>query len=781
MRPLKLLVLLVFVTGCATLSRDSLDDRFGAADPARYDTPAPATGTIGYRRDVQPILERRCIVCHGCYDAPCQLKLGAWEGIARGASRERVYDGSRLLEADPTRLFVDAERASQWRGKGFFPVLNERRPGPAADLAGSVLYRALALKQAHPLPAVPVLPEPFDFSLDRTQSCPTIEEFADYEQEFPLGGMPYGLPGLGDSELETVKRWLEAGAPYEGPEPLSAVQQHEVAQWETFLNGDSHKQQLMARYVYEHLFLGHLHFESDPGHRFFRVVRSRTPPGEPVDPVVTRRPYDAPGVQRPYYRLVPEQETILDKTHMPYALSAARMAKYRRWFLDAAYEVEALPGYDAATATNPFIAFRALPAESRYRFLLDEAGFIIMTFIKGPVCRGQLALNVIEDRFWVFFMDPQLGAGDAVAEALVRQSGNLSLPAERGSNSGVLLAWREYAAQEKKYLEAKSRFLGEHAATAQRAGLDLVWDGDGSNDNAALTVFRHFDSASVVKGLVGAPPKTAWVIGYPLLERIYYLLVAGYDVYGNVGHQLVSRLYMDFLRMEGEFDFLVLLPQTTRTPTRDFWYRDTSDEVKDHVYGNIAHFAAETGIVYRSNEPQAELYRLLEQRLARVLDRRYDLDSIPDAALRADLEALAAVRGEPLSWVPETVFLRVDETGQPPQYFTVLRDTGHSNVSHVFQEDDALRPDEHALTVVPGFIGAYPNAIWRVARTALPELTRVVAALGSEDDYRALADRYAIRRTDPDFWRASDALMEAHQRQDQVTGGLLDYNRFENR
>ncbi len=55
------------------------------------------------------------------------------------------------------------------------------------------------------------------------------------------------------------------------------------------------------------------------------------------------------------------------------------------------------------------------------------------------------------------------------------------------------------------------------------------------NQNAALTVFRHFDSATVVKGLVGDEPKTAWVIDYPLLERIHYLLVAGYDVYGNVG------------------------------------------------------------------------------------------------------------------------------------------------------------------------------------------------------------------------------------------------------
>ena len=42
----------------------------------------------------------------------------------------------------------------------------------------------------------------------------------------------------------------------------------------------------------------------------------------------------------------------------------------------------------------------------------------------------------------------------------------------------------------------------------------------------------------MVKGLVGQQPKTAWVIDYSLLERIHYLLVAGFDVFGNVAHQL---------------------------------------------------------------------------------------------------------------------------------------------------------------------------------------------------------------------------------------------------
>jgi hypothetical protein len=64
--------------------------------PERFDTPRPPAPGLSYRADVQPILERRCVVCHACYDAPCQLKLGAWEGMARGTSTDLVYDGGRL-------------------------------------------------------------------------------------------------------------------------------------------------------------------------------------------------------------------------------------------------------------------------------------------------------------------------------------------------------------------------------------------------------------------------------------------------------------------------------------------------------------------------------------------------------------------------------------------------------------------------------------------------------------------------------------------------------------
>src|SRR6185295_10818927 len=106
---------------------------------------------VDYWRDVKPILDHRCVVCHGCYDAPCQLNLSAFQGIVRGAHKLKVYDTTRLLLADPTRLFEDAQSAAEWRRKGFFPVLPEAAKAAHGHTPG-VMARLLALKQAHPLP-----------------------------------------------------------------------------------------------------------------------------------------------------------------------------------------------------------------------------------------------------------------------------------------------------------------------------------------------------------------------------------------------------------------------------------------------------------------------------------------------------------------------------------------------------------------------------------------------------------------------------------------------------
>ena len=771
--------LILVVAGCAALAVRNANELYGP-EMVR-DRVAATNGPSDYQHEVEPIFNRRCLVCHACYDAPCQLKMQNFAGLDRGATPAPVYDSARLLEAPLTRLGIDAQTTQQWRDKGFHPVLNERNQTPQNDLAASVLYDMLALKARNPLPEG-VLPEGmFDFSAGRAQSCPTLEQMQKFEADHPQWGMPFGLPALAPAEMRSVTQWLSAGSKARLPAPLSEPYQHDVDQWEAFFNGSSLKAQLMSRYMYEHLFLADIYFDEIGTSEHFRMVRSTTPPGEPIDIIATRRPYDDPGVARPYYRLQRNTETLVSKTHMAYALNAKRMARWQALFLAPPYSVDRLPDYKAADASNPFLTFQAISVKSRYQFMIDEAQFTIMGFIKGPVCRGQIALDVIEDQFWVWFIDPDVEAETHDGAFLAAHLKELQLPASDGSDNLRLLHWLHYSKIEKEFLTAKAAHERATYPNGRQLTLEMIWDGNGVNQNAALTVFRHFDSATVVKGLVGADPKTAWVIDYPLLERIHYLLVAGYDVYGNAGLQLFSRLYMDFLRIGGELNFIYFLPPQARTAAIDNWYRGAESNIAGYLADYQQLFAQDTGIRYAGDDPKAELFAHLKTRVGPVLSTYYELDgSTLSAELRTDLVRLAATKGVPVSWLPELSMMTID-TGAGPKTVTLVHNDGHTNVATMFNETARRVPAEDTLTVVPGFLGAYPNAFFKVKQRDLPVFTDAVARLSSEADYAALMSRWGVRRTDPAFWSHSDLIYSQVDALDYPDKGVLDYSRVENR
>jgi len=597
--------------------------------------------------------------------------------------------------------------------------------------------------------------------------------------------MPYALPGLNEQEHDSVARWVEAGAPRAMPDSLNQDVLDTIARWEAFLNDGSLKSRLMARYIYEHLFLANIYFsdlqpEATPAaeRTFFRLVRSHTPHGETPDEIPTRRPFEDPGPGDFFYRFVRKHDSVLSKTNMPYALGDARMARWQALFITPAYEVHELPSYDSELSANPFRVFHAIPANSRYRFMLDEAEFTMMGFIKGPVCRGQVALDVIQDRFWIAFVDPDSPVLEAEDAFLSTVSERLDLPAGDGSN-GHLLSWLRYARNEKKYLQAKSQLLAKLTQTPGRVNLDLVWDGDGQNPNAALTVLRHFDSATVIKGFAGTAPKTAWLVSYAILERIHYLLVAGFDVFGNVGHQLNTRMYMDFLRMESEFNFLALLPKSRRRPLVDAWYRQVSGSVKDEVYGKIAQFDQDTDIVYKTKQPELELFEMWRDKLAPVREIGRALDQDPNPTARDALGRLSALLGTPASLLPELSFLEVRKAGQPSAYFSLLRDSSHTNVAHMFREDARLVPAEDRVTVLRGFVGSYPNALFSVDEAELSAFVESVRTLRDAESYEILHARFGVSRTSPRFWATLDEMHRAFATYQPLESGLFDLNRLD--
>jgi hypothetical protein len=791
-RPLPFFITtLIILAGCGAYRAAMLDREFGQVQTVNRNVDFLAPGDVSFYIDVQPILERRCSVCHSCYDAPCQLKTTCFEGIDRGATKTLVYNGARLTADPPTRLHIDADSTAAWREKGFHPVLNERDQTPVAGLENSVLNLMLQLKKENPMPQTDLLPETFDIRLDHDYICTTADAFEEFKKKYPLWGMPYALPGLTDKEHETIVAWLRQGAHITPLPPLSDQEARLIGTWEAFLNGTSLKEQLMSRYLYEHLFIGRIHFQSLPSREFYRLVRSKTPPGQPVVEINSVRPYDDPGVATFYYRFRKIEATIAVKDHTVYRMTRDKMARYRELFLGDDYVVTQLPSYDPTTTANPFKTFAVLPALSRYRFMLDDAHFFIEGFIKGPVCRGQVALNVINDHFFVAFFDPDRDTISNDTHFLSQVSDLLSIPSERKSTLQLLITWHRYAGLQKQYLIAKEKYLMELNPDDKGNDINFIWNGDGTNGNALLTVFRHFDSASVVNGFVGKTPKTGWVLDYPLFERVHYLLVAGFNVYGNVGHQLETRLYMDFLRMEGENNFLSFLPIENRRELWAEWYKGARKGDENYIDDQFRGLERTTMVDFQTDDPKAEFFQKLIIHAGTatnpddIINRCPDDNCIdPDAGpveQRADkaMRRIADMRGLQVQVLPDVTFVHVvtDDDAEDLAY-TIIRNKALSNNSMLFGEGRRRVLEDDTLTVVKGYTGSYPNTFSRIPIDQIEDRIDDYLEIKDKLSYYNYAKQYAIQRNSANFWEESDWHYRKFLQDRPIEAGLFDMYRF---
>ncbi len=364
---------------------------------------------VSFIEDVKPVFDSRCAVCHSCYNAACQLKLSSFEGTDRGGSKSAVYS-SRLTDQPPTRLFMDAQTTQQWRGMGFHSVTANSQESAGNN---SIMAYFLDAKRRSPVPEGEYRAE------DSGLSCPAnTRQVRSFLGKHPGRGMPFGMPVLSRDEHDILTTWLDQGAMgpsaaeqavFTSPGAASAAQ---VAKWEAFLNKDDPKHALTARYLYEHFFLAHVRFAETNSLEFFRLVRSTTPTGVPIAPIATVRPYDNPGVDRVYYRFQKIHSTIVFKTHMVVEFDDRTLARYHELFIDSEWlEPPHRMAFDDASGANPFLVFAQIPPRVRYQFLLDHSEYMIRTFIRGPVCKGQIALNVIHDHFsWRTFSTPNAAA-----------------------------------------------------------------------------------------------------------------------------------------------------------------------------------------------------------------------------------------------------------------------------------------------------------------------------------------------------------------------------------
>jgi len=740
-----------------------------------------SAGQASYSQDIQPIFTQKCVACHACYDSPCQLNLGSAEGLERGAHKDPIYSGRRKIAQSTTRLFVDAQLPQEWREKGFFDVLGNGQP------QASLLATMLQLGRQQPFAPNSRLPDHLELGAARKNQCPQPDEFTHYAEKNPHSGMPFAVTGLTDAEYTSIEQWLQAGAPVDSqPWVANTLEQQQIEQWEAFLNTSGARETLVSRWLYEHLFIAHIHFEGGDQRHFFRVVRSRTPSGEPVKQIATRRPNDDPGVKL-YYRFVPVSDVIVHKTHITYAMSAKKLQRVKALFLSDNWRTDKVPGYGAFSRSNPFETFIAIPAQARYQFMLDDAEYFIRSFVRGPVCRGQIATDVIRDHFWTFFQDPQHDVYVTDQAYQRKATPLLAMPGQFNEIGELYGVWKSYKKKRNAYEDLRRKRYRH----AELADWSHIWTG---NDQALLSIFRQYDSATVRKGLLGDVPKTMWMMDFPLLERTYYQLVVNFDVFGNVAHQAQTRLYFDLIRNASEVNFLRLMPADVRQDILDDWYQK-SGKVK--LWLNYTKIDNDTKSAL--GLPDANSLRVFARRALKRFDA---INARPDPINRcrtahcyrkglnseaaAVEHTLARLGSRPaagfkvINYLPEATMLRIEMSNGEREVYSVLRNRAHSNVAFIMGESLRYQAGLDTLTVYPEVLSSYPNFIFNMPAADVPTFVAALEQVKDEASFRKVVEQWGIRRTHPQFWQYFHDLSEHIREREPLEAGVLDMNRYEN-
>jgi len=740
-------------------------------------------------KSAHKIIEKRCVSCHSCYSSPCQIDLSSFEGINRGGTKEAIYNSTRLFPANPTRLFIDATSSSEWhRQHNFYPITG------ATHHQKSILLESVRLGVNRGFAY-----RDYDFNNEKGTTCPAPKEWEIYSKSNKVRGMPFGFPPLKKPEIATLSRWEKAGFAGSEPTDLQLINRlpekvrRNITKWEKFLNQSDLKHKITSRYLYEHLFLAHINFENHPK-LFLRLVRSKTKAPHEIQEIATVRPFDDPKTAKFYYRFRPLRGTVVYKNHIIFPFSDNRLKNFNKLFIQAKWvkDPKTLPSYEPELSANPFVTFRDMPPLGRYKFLIENARYFSMTFIRGPVCEGQVAVNVIRDHFIVFFQDPDYDLSVTDPSYLLSAAKLLTLPAS-GKSSPFKTYYKSYKQRQKKY--AKYRADSYSKEKKLKFSSASVWDGDGVHDDAVLTIFRHFDNSSVITGAWGGTSKTVWIMDYPIFERMYYLLVAGFNVFDNVFHQASTRMYMDNLRVESENNFLYLLPKKLRMRVRNSWYLggDAQEKMNSEnpMYSdqyNTPEDSTRKNLTTKPRELVNNLTRsVLQERMTKVVNQSDPLHCClfknPKSIdkLEKSIQKLTKETQSFARYMPElTIMVAIDPKSKKTKVFFVSKLTDHKNVSFMFEEDQRLAPKNDRLIVTNKWVGSYPNYFIYGSTKHMERFINDVSKAKSKESVEKILTKYGVTRNQKNFWDIYDVIEQLLATKYSLEYGRLDLSKYKN-
>jgi hypothetical protein len=85
------------------------------------------------------------------------------------------------------------------------------------------------------------------------------------------------------------------------------------------------------------------------------------------------------------------------------------------------------------------------------------------------------------------------------------------------------------------------------------------------------------------------------------------------------------------------------------------------------------------------------------------------------------------------------------------------------------------------MTLVPGFLGSYPNLFFAVQVEQLADFVSLIKQSKDKEIAEKLYSRYAVRHSNPKIWDFSDWFNAEYKKQQPIQAGWFDMSRYQNR
>ncbi len=762
---------------------------------------------------VKPILDKRCVACHSCTEAPCMLHFSSYEGLIRGLNPNDDPFPLPFVKNDPNRL-KDAmdeiknkinnqqvESKSTPTIKNFSPIIEPNVPNQDSILN-------LALIQGRKFNDVDKM------SLSKinkveNRMCPINKNLVEaLYAAHPQTGMPYALPKLTDNEYEILNTWLTNGAL--GPTPETRTKWNVssnpdlVKQFEDFLNQNSSKSKLAARYIYEHSFAAHFHFDETPDDEFYLLIRSPNSPGSGLAteyPKPALLPMDAPfqdyddKKDKFYYRFKKYTDTVVRKTHIPWELNNKVLDRWNELFLtnnsQSTYYWSTNNGELKYDNEKQYEIYADLPVRVRYQFLIDNAENIIKTLVRTPVCSGKAATYAVKDHFWLFFLDAE--TNEKITDPLAYVKKYYGTPGEKLINE----SW------DKAKLDPSD--LGTFDSLRSTAFESLIGDGlteKNITPSIALTLFRHNTSVTLHKGLIGGIPPRIWVVSYENLEEIYYNLVAKFEPWGTLTHQYITWRNMVNERIQGENTFREFFITDKRCKGcanivkkrgENTWFPNYKKLIQEKDFQTIPLSTTNADNFTADNIAELFLYRLINRVNSQYSTDNDDLNNLK----LTSKESLISLNPTIDEWerqminlshdnkavsfpkyLPNVIFFRVNSRGQDYVY-TMQVDKVYESNKWVSMQNISYNKEANEMVITRGLLGDRPELFIEIHENNLRNFISDLKAIREEKDWNLFKVKYATLRNDPKFWNLYDFFNDWDKTNNTTQSGVFDLNQYD--